>query len=425
VAIIQVIEGSVETIEVSGTQRLNPGYVSSRLGLTVSPPLNVDRLLEGLQLLQLDPLIETISADLQAGTTPGTNRLVVAIKEADSFQMTAALDNNSPPSVGSVQRQIGFTEANLLGLGDGLTLQYINTDGSNEINASYTVPLSPRNATLSFSANLSESRVITPEFEILQISSSSKEFALSFQQPVVQTPTQNLTLGLILGYNTSQTRLGFDDIGPFPLSPGADSQGRTTVTSLSFSQSWTDRSTQQVFSAFSQFNLGVGLLGATVNEIGPDSQYFSWQGQAQWVRLLAADTLLLLRGSTQLASAPLLSQEQFGLGGQLTVRGYPQDVLLTDSGLQGTAEVRLPIMRVPELAGLLQVAPFLDAGYGWNVRGANPNPNTLIGIGAGLLWQQPNLFARLDWGIPLTTVSGSKSTLQENGLYFSLSYSFL
>jgi hemolysin activation/secretion protein len=140
--------------------------------------------------------------------------------------------------------------------------------------------------------------------------------------------------------------------------------------------------------------------------------------------LLAPDTLLLLRGSTQIASDVLLSQEQFGLGGQLTVRGYRQDVLLTDSGLQGTAEVRLPVLRVPEVAGLLQVTPFLDAGYGWNVRGLNPNPNTLIGLGIGLLWQQPNVFARVDWGIPLTTIPGDKSTLQENGVYFTFSYSF-
>ena len=424
VAIIQIIEGSVEAIEINGTQRLNPAYVSSRLGLAVAPPLNRNQLLESLQLLQLNPLIERISADLQAGTTPGTNRLVVEVTEADSFWLTAALDNNSAPSVGSVQRQIGLTEANLLGLGDALTLQYTNTDGSNELDASYTLPLSPRNATLSLSASLSGSRVITPEFEILQISSNYSQFALSFQQPLVQTPTQDLALGVALSYSTSQTRLGFDNIGPFPLSPGADSQGRTTVTSLSFFQTWTERSTEQVLSARSQFNLGLGLLGATVNEVGPDSQFFSWQGQAQWVRLLAPDTLLLLRGSTQIASDVLLSQEQFGLGGQLTVRGYRQDVLLTDSGLQGTAEVRLPVLRVPEVAGLLQVTPFLDAGYGWNVRGLNPNPNALIGLGIGLLWQQPNVFARVDWGIPLTTIPGDKSTLQENGVYFTFSYSF-
>ena len=28
--------------------------------------------------------------------------------------------------------------------------------------------------------------------------------------------------------------------------------------------------------------------------------------------------------------------------------------------------------------------------------------------------------ARLDWGIPLTSISGAKSTWQENGVYFSL-----
>ncbi|NJO11754.1 MAG: ShlB/FhaC/HecB family hemolysin secretion/activation protein [Leptolyngbyaceae cyanobacterium SL_1_1] len=117
VATIQVIEGRLEAIAVNGTRRLRPEYISSRLGIGTSPPLNVNRLLERLQLLQLDPLIESISADLQAGTQPGTNVLVVAVTEADSFDVTYTLDNNRSPSVGSVRHQIEVNEGNLLGFG--------------------------------------------------------------------------------------------------------------------------------------------------------------------------------------------------------------------------------------------------------------------------------------------------------------------
>jgi hemolysin activation/secretion protein len=54
---------------------------------------------------------------------------------------------------------------------------------------------------------------------------------------------------------------------------------------------------------------------AAVNADAPNSDYFLWRGQAQWVRLLAADTLILLRTDLQLADRPLFPLEQFVLGG--------------------------------------------------------------------------------------------------------------
>ncbi|WP_257236167.1 hypothetical protein [Nostoc sp. 'Peltigera malacea cyanobiont' DB3992] len=39
------------------------------------------------------------------------------------------LDNTRSPSIGSFQRRIQVNEANLLGLGDSLSLGYSNTDG--------------------------------------------------------------------------------------------------------------------------------------------------------------------------------------------------------------------------------------------------------------------------------------------------------
>jgi hemolysin activation/secretion protein len=67
---IKVIEGRVEDIVVTGTQRLDPNYIKSRIALKAGPILKIDRLIEGLQLLQLDPLIKTISTELVSGQQP-------------------------------------------------------------------------------------------------------------------------------------------------------------------------------------------------------------------------------------------------------------------------------------------------------------------------------------------------------------------
>lgn len=424
---VQVVEGVIEDIEIVGTERLNPDYIRSRLGLSAQPPINANTLLEGLQRLQIDPLIETVSADLQAGVKPGTSILRVEVTEADSFELSIGLDNGRSPNIGSLRRQITLAEGNLFGIGDRATANYANTDGSNSLDLSYSVPVSPHNTRLNFEGGISESRVIDDTFAVLDISSDAHYYEVGITHPLIETPTQELSLGLALAHNQNQTRLGIDNIGPFPLSPGADSNGETRVSALRFSQDWTQRSQQQVLAARSQFNLGLGLLNATdsaTNNAGdqPDSQFFSWRGQGQWVKLLGENSLFFLRSDVQLASDSLLSSEQFGLGGQQTVRGYRQDALLRDNGALLSAEARFPILRFAENS-IVQIAPFLEAGVAWNHKDTPAGNNVLVGTGVGFLWQQnDNLSARLDWGIPLVDIDSSGDSLQDSGIYFSFKY---
>jgi hemolysin activation/secretion protein len=420
---IQVIEGGLEEINVTGTRRLNPGYVESRLALAANPPLNIERLREALQLLQLDPLIRNISAELSTGTKTGFNILDVEVAEADTFSLDVVLNNSRSPNVGSFRRGVEVAEANLLGIGDRISASYFNTDGSNSLDLSYTVPFNPRNGTLRFAFGTSLSRVIDPTFEILELTSRSRYYELTLRQPFFQTPAREFALGLTLSHQESKTALGIlPDLDGFPISPGADNDGRTKVSALRFFQEWVQRSERQVIALRSQFSLGVDWLDATENPDPPDSHFFTWRGQAQWVRLLAPDTLLLLRTDVQLSDRPLLTLEQFGIGGIDSVRGYRQDFLLTDSGWFVSAEARIPVLRIPSIEGVLQIAPFVDFGLGWN-RSQDDSSETLAGIGLGLRWEQSDrLQLRLDWGIPLTDVNLTRRTWQDNGLYFSIRY---
>ena len=418
---LQIVEGRLDDIVVNGTRRLHPGYISSRIAIGTDAPLNIELLVEKLQLLQSDPLVRSISADLQASPQAGANTLIVSVVEADSFDTTYTLDNNRSPSVGTVRHQLEASEGNLLGFGDRLTLGYALTSGSDGVDIDYTVPLSPYNTTLGLAVNWSDSQVKEDPFDVLDIESESEFYEVSLRHPLRRTPTQELAIGLTASHQRTQTELGIDNIGPFPLSPGADDEGRTRVSALRFFQEWTHRSPNQVLALRSQFNVGLDALDATINDDAPDSQFFSWQAQAQWVNVLASDTLLLLKGSAQLTSDSLLSLEQLSLGGQSTVRGYRQNILSTDNGVSASAEVRLPLVHSSDTS--LHIAPFLDAGYGWNVDRDSPDP--IVSVGLGLLLQRQDLSARLDWGIPLVDPdTENNNSLQENGLYFSLQYSF-
>lgn len=425
VVTIQVIEGELAEINVEGLSHLRPSYVRSRIRVAAGSPLNVNDLLEGLQLLQLDPLIENLSVELAAGTRTGESILNVEVVPASTFDVIGTLDNGRSPSVGSFRQRLQVREANVFGIGDGFGAGYSRTNGSSTWDFDYTVPFNPRNGTLGFLYSATNSEVIDENFDVLNIESESETWELSVRQPIYQTPTEEFALGLIFSNRFSKTTFqpdGFPNEEPFPI-VGANDEGETRLSALRFTQEWTRRGSVQVLALRSQFSLGTDWFNASVNNDGdPDSRFFAWQGQAQWVRLLGEDTLLLSRLNAQLATDQLLSLEQFGVGGQGSVRGYRQDQLLVDNGVFASVELRYPVARIPEWDSLIQVAPFVDYGIGWN-NGArqDPSPNGLWSVGLGVLWQfSDRLSMRLDWGIPLTDIDSEGNSLQEDGFLFTV-----
>lgn len=419
IAIVQVIEGEVEEINITGTRRLNPEYIRSRLRQFIQKPLNIRNLQEGLYLLQRDPLIANLSAELSAGTRTGQNILDAIVQEAKTFNYLILLNNNRSPVVGSFRRGIGATEANLLGWGDRISLFYNNSDGSNSVDLSYSIPYSPSNGIFRYNYGNNSSRIIDPDFAVFQIESDSEYHELNLRQPLHQTLAEELAIGFTYSYQSSQGRIGLFDL---PLSSrGADINGSTRASTLRFFQEWTKRSSYEVFSARSQFSLGTNWFNSTRNETFPDSTFFAWRGQAQWIKRIDPDILFILRGDIQLSDRPLLALEQFSIGGQESVRGYRQDLIVADNGFFASAEARIPILQVSD--GVLQIAPFIDFGVGWNNDNIEIDPNALTSVGVGLRWQQGNdLTIRFDWGIPLVNLAASGNTLQENGIYFSILY---
>ncbi len=419
---ILVIEGKLESINVVGTRRLNSNYIRSRLAPATRGPLNEKRLLEALQLLQLSGQIANISAQLQAGSRAGFNLLLVRVKESRTFQASIFTDNSRSPSVGSWRRGVQIREANLLGLGDSASLIYTNTQGSNAVDFSYTLPVNSRNGTVSFQLSRSQSNIVESPFDALDIAASSRTYELTYRQPIVQTPRTEIAIGIGVGRRESDTSLLGED---FPLSPGADARGRTRVSALRLFQDFTQRGERDVLAARSQFSLGVGAFGATASSSEPDGQFLAWRGQLQYVRLLAPQTLLVVRSDVQLAGGELLGIEQFGLGGPDTARGYRQDVLLADSGIFSSAELRYPILRTGDKKGVLQVTPFVDFGNVWSQGGGRAaiEANTLLSAGLGLRWQYAERWtARGGWGIPLINFKSGDRTWQEEGLYFSVEF---
>lgn len=420
VVTIEVLEGTVEEIKIKGLDRLNSGYVRSRLKIATNAPLNKDKLLNALQLLQIDPLIENLAAELTAGTRPGRSILELNLQEADPFDLTLSFDNFRAPSVGTDRRSIQLTQRNLSGLGDRFSVGYLNTDGSNSLNdLNYTLPFNPYNGTLNFRFSYTDSDIITPPFDRFNIESENTNYEFTYRQPLVQKPTEDVAIGLTFSRNNSAITLGGE---PEQLSRGAEIDGETNVSALRFFQEYTKRDKDQVLALLSQFSLGIDVFGATINDNEqPDSKFLAWRGQAQYLQLLSPNFTLLLRSDLQVANQALVPTEQFSLGGGLNIRGYRQDALLGDNGWFNSAEIRATVLRIPQWKTSLQLTPFIDFGKVWNSDDFALETNTLVSTGIGLRLQISDYFtSRLDWGIPLVDLDTERDSLQENGVYFSL-----
>lgn len=432
---IQVIEGKLEEIRITGQKRLKPFYIRQRIQSKIGRdrPLNINQLLEALQLLQLDPLLDTINAELLAGTRPGTSLLDIKISEARSKHLDINLNNGRSKTIGSFERELQFREDNLIGFGDGAFISYANTAGSHQIAIGYDVPVNGKNGRIS--ANFSQvwSEVVDPsiESEAVQFAGKSRNLSLNFRQPIIRKPNQEFALGIGLARRESETiiKLNVDcrtnvDIAPEDIileSPQTCLIQPTKVTELLLTQDWLQRWRSSVLALRSEFGIGLDVVTQESNQENVSSQFFSWRGQGQWVKRLGRDRLFLSRANVQVSDGALVSLEKFGLGGLNSVRGYEQDLELVDSGVFVSAEARLPIFRGFD-SGVLQVVPFIDAGHGWNFRPETVDSSTMAALGLGLRWEwSDRIAAQFNWGVPLLAIEGQQdSGIDSSQFFFSI-----
>ena len=412
---LQIVEGNVEDLRITGLHNIREFYIRDRISLGLNTPFNQQELETALQLLQQNPLFDRISAELFEGTAPGLSVLSLDITEASNFQLSAAVDNYRSPSVGSGQVRVSLQYTNLLGMGDRFNASYSLTEGVDAYALDYTIPVNPTDGELRVHFSASDVDLVEGDFEQLGIVNETLNVSVGFRQPIIHTPTTELVLGIAFDLRESQTFL-FEDI-PFSFSSGPES-GESRVSVIRLSQDWVNRERNRVLAARSQFSVGIDAFDATTNSSTPDGQFVSWLGEFQWVERLPPNTLLVTRVSTQLTPDSLLPLEQFSIGGVNTVRGYRDNQLVTDNGIVGSVELRIPLAADPTQ---LQITPFIEGGIGWDNGNTHSGTEALASVGVGLQWQiTERLGLQIDYGLPLIETEDLGDSLQDSGLYFSI-----
>jgi len=416
-----IIEGRLIEIQVDGNSGLADSYISDRLLLDVEEILDINNLQQKIQLLQQNPRIKRINAELKPGLNRGEAILRARVEEARAYDIFATLNNHQSPSVGSERGQIEGLHRNLLGYGDILYARLGLTEGLNDYSVSYDFPLNGRDTTFKFRYDNSDSEVIEEPFDIIDIESKSSTVSFGIEHPVYRTTSEEFIVGVSIDRRRSESFL----LGiPFSFAAGTVN-GKSEVSVLRLNLNWTQRTAKQVLAARSTFSVGVDLGDVSLDSNNPDGRFISWLGQFQWARRFGENNnQFIFRTDVQLADDELLPLEKFAVGGANSVRGYRENQFVRDNGIVSSLEFRLPIGHDEGGVSRLQFAPFIDVGKTWEKGQRNQRVN-LSSVGVGLLWQPTQqLYSELYVAKSLRNIDNVGHNLQDSGIHFSMIYSF-
>lgn len=411
---LHVTEGRVERLRVTGSRYYDQGVIRERvdqLAVGNVPDFNaVQRQVASLSRdeRQIQPL-------LRPGLTPGT--VEAELKVADKLPAAASLDINNRHSAGTdpLRMSLNLRHDNLWQRDHSVSLTFI------------TAPRAVKQsqvAVLNYSAPLgaTESTQDTALGYLVWSNSVSEPLG------AVTVYGKGITLGARWLHSVSRT----DELHSFSL--GADykdvrerllassSELSTPLRYLpmqaAYTGTWqqdgrgqTTLNTSLVFALKQIFARRIDCPG----NLGPvdqfackrseaDGSFAYWRGDLRASRSFDGLGSLNLRLGWQLALQPLVSGEQYALGGAETVRGYFEAEASGDNALLGSLEWRSPNLTSGKgLWRELSLLAFIDVARAQTIL---PQPEQaertpLLGTGVGLrLRAAPNLSAELDIGWP-------------------------
>lgn len=419
---IDINEGVLSQIEIEGNRYFRSDYFRNRLARASGPPLNINSIQQALQILQQDPRISRINAELSPGIMQGEGILKVRVKEESPYKAAIIFSNSQSPSVGAYRGELILAHQSLLGYGDILEARYGLTEGLNDISLSYSLPLNARDTMLALSYRNGDSTVIEKAFKGLDIKSISETYGISLSHPLHKTPSQELSLSVGIELRRNKTSL----LGvPFSFTEIPDSI--TRLTALRFSQDWVIRGQKDILALRSAFRFGIDAFNATTsNDNKADGRFLTWTGQIQWMRRISdKGSQLVFRSDVQLANDALLPMEKFSVGGMNSVRGYRENLLVRDNGALASLELRIPVIEYKQQTGQVQIAPFADIGWSWNTKRDTPDPVSISSIGMGIRWQiSKSANFNVYYGYALKNVSKGHD-LQDEGVHFMFAWQML
>jgi hemolysin activation/secretion protein len=338
---LQVIEGKVGQVKVSGNRYFSAGVIregASSLAPGIVP--NIPTVEKQMIALNKAP-DRRVTPALSPGQEPGS--VDVELKVADQLPLHGSVDlNNSyTPNTAPLRLNAGLRYDNLWQLQHsiGVSVQVSPQELENSLvySGSYSLPVG-EDALLSFYGLHSNSDVATVGLDVVGAGTILGARGTIPLRPLSSSYSHSVTLGVDYKDLTEMVQFG----------------GATVETPISYTPFLAQYSGMQAgrrgttqFQVSLNFAPRVAVFGNTDSEF--ENKRFLAQASYVYVRGDISRTQVLPNGWSvyamaggQLADQPLVSSEQYAVGGMATVRGYLDAEVLGDNGLRGRLEVHTP-----------------------------------------------------------------------------------
>lgn len=421
---IRVSEAPVGEVRIAGTKYHSADTVRAQLpAVEAGKPLNLATLQKQLAEANRVP-DRTITPSFKPSKTEGAIDVELKVKDTFPVHGSLELNNDNSPNTDRLRLIGSLRYTNLWGAGHTLSGSYIvapqDRRQTEVISASYNAPLlgTPWSIVVfGFKSNsniaaLGGTQVLGNGFQagaraIYRLAGETADQTFSFgldykdfKQNIVikgelasEAPIRYIPL--VLGYSYSRP----SEKGEFDLNLAATLGLRVIKRLVCADLTQTANCTLEDQLSLRDFNARENFAHINLD--------------ASYSRLIADDVSLIVKLAGQYADSHLVSNEQFGLGGESSVRGYFQSEAVGDRGIVGTLQLDGPSLAgsLPDFVGELR--PYVFADYGV-VSIINPLPEqrsrfTLGSVGGGLrLRLFKHLVGGLTVGVPLTTLSDSE-----------------
>lgn len=408
---LKVVEGSVEHLKITGSRYFYLGKIRENLpALAAGQVPYMPDVQEQVSALSKESADRQVTPVFRAGSTPGKTEVELRVK--DNLPLHGSVEMNGRNSEHtSRSRLIGSIRYdNLWQRFHSASLQYqVSPENNNEVDVwsgTYVLPTGWRDSRLAlYGIGISSNTQLGTSVGGLSVVGAGTIYGARLMLP----------LATLNDYNHSLTA-GFDYKD---FSQGVKTQGQDTQNTpisyagfqIGYDGNW--RSETSVTSLSSAIHFSVRSLGNDAQEFaqkraGAKADYLYLTNELKHLQVLPWDLRFALCASGQLANSPLISNEQFAVGGQQSVRGYYQTQQLGDDGVNLSFELQSPAFSQWDFAQNLRAHAFFDYGYLWVQKNLAPNPSNykLAGTGVGLRMQLFKHFvSELDWAFPLYSQS--------------------
>jgi hemolysin activation/secretion protein len=405
---IMVIEGRVGKITVTGNKHYTTNFLLSRMQpLKKAGVITRNNLEKPLLTLNSEEPKLNVNALLSPGSEFGTTNIKLIAKDSLPYNLTLFYNNFGNKYTGDDRLGVLLDLGNITGHGDVLSLGEVfpfpttNKEWEFYNKVGYSIPVGTSGLRLGADYIRSEYNV-GAALSALNIIGESTSYGLSLNYPIIGMTNESLNVFGSLNHNYyKNTILGYTSSKDQITSMTAGINGQKTGPFLgTVAHNWYQLSIEQGLGGF----LGGEDHPTQPSVPGANSQFTKFNMDLSSTIKLGRCSLIL-RGAGQLSSKTLPLGEDFTIGGEGTVRGYPEAEYLGDEGYTANAELRTPFwFGNPLINHYAQWAFFIDNG---GVRIEDPLPGEtstydITGYGLGVRVAATKYFSfRIDAGWPL------------------------